>query len=96
MSQIKVFRYYLIDQIDRKTGEIIYETALMSRKTMLHILNNILSDFDSDFFDVKIIPVNKKEKAYWIKDDLSEEDEFLLDIEENEKEEDYFTQQKYY
>ena len=40
-----------------RQGEVIYETALMSRKTMLHILNNILSDFDSDFFDVKIIAV---------------------------------------
>lgn len=91
MSKIKVYRYYRIEQIDRKTGEIVYETSLMHRDTMLRVLMAIFNSYDSDFFDVKVIPYNKKEQVHWIKNQV---ETFDINVDEDENSEDYFTHKK--
>ena len=91
MSKIKAYRYYRIEQINRKTGEVVYETSLMHKDTMLKILMSLFDSYDSDFFDVKIIPYNKKEKVRWIENQIETLD---ISIDEDENSEDYFTHKK--
>lgn len=88
MNKIKVYRYYRIEQINRKTGELIYQTSLMHKDTMLKILISLFDSYDSDFFDIKVIPYNKKEKIHWIKNQV---ETFDINIGDDENSKNYFT-----
>jgi len=92
MSKVEVFRYYRIELINRKTEELVYQTSYLTRKKMLELVINLSDSYDSDFFDIKVIPYNKKRPVVWIpKTDIDKKDILTIRLDENEKVKDYFT-----
>lgn len=92
MNKVKVFRYYRIELINRKTEELVYQTSYLTRKKMLELVTNLFDSYDSDFFDIKVIPYNKNRPVVWIpREDIDKNDNFTIRLDENEKVKDYFT-----
>ena len=67
-----IYRYYRAEIYDKETEKLIQVTTYLSMKNLLDFISSFNS-YTNDFFFIKITPINKKEKIWWI-DDTEETD----------------------
>ena len=65
-----MYTYYLLTVIDIETEEIIYESALLTKKT----LSTLLKLFNEDDTRIIIEEKNYSEPVWWLKEEKAEKE----------------------
>lgn len=61
-----VYRYYTITVKVNATGEILYQSTLVSQKTMLDIVKGLSEDYDDLSIDTIITTKYYTEPIWWV------------------------------